>query len=352
MVVPEGVARFQLLSTLVSPAGKVTLNPEILIPEPNDPTAILLLSNAISQLSSTLRKGKANTAWISGSTSSLKTFCTEQQTALGNFPGPVPVVYCGNLRDASAAGTQEGGMNLDCEAIADAGASGVLLPLSLGDNQVTSIDDITNGKSDFGDLAETVASAYKNGLEVIPEITLEASNSWTEDKVMAVLDAVKSNVKDPVAIVLSAELVAEEETEGEDQPKPVSIGLPPIPSDLEDGIPILGSVRVPAGNNRIGDAVGELKTNGYKGAFLRADCIPGFRLNPDLELVGGFWSAVIGSLKSTRSKLFKFNSRNNMETSVGQKWGSLQQSVMDSGALGSPEDNPYLNADGGDYQAF
>ena len=69
---------------------RLSLEP-IVVPEPKDATSILLQANALSNLSEKIRvQAKSNSAWISGSVSALQTFCSEQEQARGNFPGPVP----------------------------------------------------------------------------------------------------------------------------------------------------------------------------------------------------------------------------------------------------------------------
>ena len=87
-------ARLILGQSLSSPSGKLTLSPEIVLPEPTDPTAILLQSSEIIKLSESIRSAKSNAAFLSGTVGAVRNFCTEQEGSRGNFPGPVPVVYC------------------------------------------------------------------------------------------------------------------------------------------------------------------------------------------------------------------------------------------------------------------
>jgi hypothetical protein len=63
-------------------------------------------------------------------------------------------------------------------------------------------------------------------------------------------------------------------------------------------------------------ATARLSSRNFQGAFLRADCVPGYRLNPDLKVVGGFWSAAIGDMKSLKSKNFNFRSKVKLEKDV------------------------------------
>merc|ERR1712127_340118 len=99
------------------------------------------------------------------------------------------------------------------------------------------------------------------------------------------------------------------------------------------------------------------KDAGYTGAALRSECVPGYRMNPDLKAVSSFWNACISDLKSVKSKNFAgFRVNSNMEKSVPMEWLKYQKNVIDSGALGEasgpPEDLESLDADAGDYVGF
>jgi hypothetical protein len=59
------MARAKLQQALSSPSKKLTISPEIIIPEPTDPTALLLQSTQITKMSQSLRmKAKANAVYI------------------------------------------------------------------------------------------------------------------------------------------------------------------------------------------------------------------------------------------------------------------------------------------------
>ena len=118
-------------------------------------------------------------------------------------------------------------------------------------------------------------------------------------------------------------------------------------------MPILGSVRVVAGEGRIGAETARFKECGFTGTVLRNDCLPGFRNQLDLEIVGMFWNNAIQDLKSTRSKSFSFRSKNNMEKSQATVWGNYQKDVLESGALGDPNEMvSAVDSAAGDYQGF
>ena len=63
-------------------------------------------ADAIDDLSQELRKAKAAAIWCDD-VDAVRCFATEQATAKGDFPGPLPVVYTGadrqNAMDAGAA---------------------------------------------------------------------------------------------------------------------------------------------------------------------------------------------------------------------------------------------------------
>lgn len=327
------IARSRLFEALRSPSGKLTLSAEINIPEPTDPTAILLQSTGITTLSESFRvQAKANAAWISGSVTSLKTFCVEQEQARGNFPGPVPVIYCDDTQ------------NLD--SVVEAGADGLLV--STG-GEIGSLDDLaTSG----GDWVDTCKAALECGLAPIPEVTIrdEIADSWKEDDMEALVSKITElSGGEPAGILLTVNPKPLEEDE--EEPAPVS--LPTIAKSLGKKTPIVGSIAVAAGGGRMGQEIARFKASGFTGALLRSKCVPP-ALNQDLEFVGGFWSACIGDLKSLKSKSFNFQSRNWMDKSASLEWAKYQQRVIEDGALGDPASAvPMgLNSEKGDYVGF
>eukprot|EP00980_Cylindrotheca_fusiformis_P026369 scaffold15973_cov120-Cylindrotheca_fusiformis.AAC.10 len=321
-------ARSRLFEALRSPSGKLTLSPEIVVPVPEDMTAILLLSSGITTMSEKLRvQAKANTVWISGAVKSLETFCSEQELARGNFPGPLPVVYCDPVDDIAS--------------IVAAGADGLLV-LTCGGKEIASLDDLVADTK----WVESCKAALEGGLQPIPEVTISNSTagSWSEEDVEALVSKITElSGEAPVSVLLTVN--------PEDEDHDV-VSIPNVPKALGKTTPILGSVRVPAGENRMGEETRRFKKAGYTGALLRSDCMPGFRMNMDLEFVGAFWSACIGDLKSLKSKSFNFQSRNWMDKSQSLEWAKYQQSVIESGALGDPESSVGLNPEGGDYKGF
>ena len=78
-------------------------------------------------------------------------------------------------------------------------------------------------------------------------------------------------------------------------------------------------------------------------------------MNPDLAVVGGFWSAAISDLKSLKSKSFSFRSKVKISKDVPMEWYNYQKDVMESGALGlggGGGGDDGLNPDAGDYKGF
>jgi hypothetical protein len=333
MVVSEKaqMTRGRLFEALSSPSGKLTLSPEIIIPEPSEITAILLQSSAITSMSEKIRvQAKANSAWISGSVTSLKTFCNEQEQARGTFPGPVPTIYCDKAGDLSA--------------VAAAGAEGVLVSVCDG-NEVDSLDRLAEDSA----WVEACKAALECGLQPIPEVTIGDSTaaSWKEVDIEALVAKISElSGAEPVSLLITINPVDEEQEE---------VSLPAVPKALSKRVPIMGSVRVAAGENRIGIETARFKAAGFTGAVLRSDCMPGLKMNLDLEYVGKFWSACIGDLKSLKSKSFNFQTKNFMNKSAPFEWAKYQKDVIESGSLGEMSDNigdPGVNTDNGDYQGF
>lgn len=333
----------RLKESLSSNSGKLTLSPELVIPDPTDPTALLLLASELEKMSLELRaRAKANSAFVQASSlSSLQTLCNEQETARGNFPGPIPLLYCDTVD------------NVELSQVAEAGASGVLLTLK---GAIDSVDDLSTQLTD--EFMDRCTQALDCGLQPIPEIILSntflSSDEQTAQSLIDVLtDKCSFWTEDdlPAALLLSASLSADSSSEEEEEG---DLSMPFVSKELKKKMPILASIRVVAGSNRIGSAVSELKDAGYTGAALRSECVPGYRMNPDLQAVSSFWNAALSDLKSVKSKSFAgFRSKNLMEKSVPMEWLKYQKSVIDSGALGDasgpPED---LDLNNGDFAGF
>ncbi|KAL3924637.1 MAG: hypothetical protein SGILL_000924 [Bacillariaceae sp.] len=343
------LTRGRLTEALSSPSGKLTLSPQIVVEDPANPTAILLQASAVQQLSETLRvKAKANCAFVTcaqTSLSSIKTFCNEQEEARGNFPGPLPVVYC---QPEASSEDGESDDELDLSALAEAGASGLLVTIP---EIISKADDISDGE-----WKQLCQQALENGLQPIPEVTVSDATaaSWGESDMEALVDKLAGVIEqDPVSILFTIQSSAEKsDDENEEEPEPMA--LPKISRALGRRVPIIGSVSMSAGGGRLGEETQRLKAAGFTGALMRQECLPGYKNSPSLEYVSDFWAACIGDLKSVKSKSFNFQSRNFMDSSAPLEWAKYQKSVLDSGALGEPEDGPPagLNPDAGDYQGF
>jgi hypothetical protein len=355
----QQLTRSRLAEALSSPSGKLTLSPEIIIPEPVSPTAILLQNSAVTQLSESLRtKAKANTAFVSStSTSSLRTFCVEQEQARGNFPGPVPVIYCQR--------TNDGEDNVDVAELAEIGVSGIVVSTKATATSDKSVLDID------GEFQSECTKALTCGLQPVPEVIVEdvVAASWHDDETIMeqVVDTIAGVLggQDPVSILISIVPTASsdnddndgrgKDTTSEEQKNDhVPLPLPAISRALKKRVPIMGSIRTMAGENRLGEETARYKAAGFTGAVLRRECVPNYQAGPSLEYISDFWAACVGDLKSTRSKTFNFRSKNNMEKSVSVEWAKYQKSVIESGALGEAEDTmpPGFNADAGDYKGF
>jgi len=348
------MSRAMLQQAMSSPSGKLTLSPEILIPDPRDPTAILLQGPAVTSLSTCIRtKAKANTAFVMAeSLGSFRNFCKEQEEARGNFPGPVPAVYCAK-DNTDVQGILEG-----MGEVAETGVSGILVAINEG-SEISSLEDIS------GDAPwMTVCKAAMDcGMQPIPEVTLKdtTATTWKEEDIESLVDKLAEYMgEDPVSILITINSESnsddddDDDDDDESEELPEQLPLPAVRKALGKRVPILASVKMGAGGGRMGQETARIKDAGFTGAVLRRECVPGFPANPGVEFSSDFWSACIGDLKSTRSKTFNFRSKNNMEVSMGTKWANLQSDVMESGALGEMEDNvpPGFDADSGDYQGF
>jgi len=343
-------ARSRLAEALKSPSKKLTIHPELVLPEPSDPTALLLRASEVTKMSEMIRtRAKANAVFVEGTVDALIPMAKEQEGARGNFPGPLPIIY---------SSTDDDSLTTNLEQLQDVeGVEGVLIKCFSGKVIGSADDFLAEAKTDSS-LTERCSAIWEAGLQPIPEIVLAAGSEWTEDDVEKLVDGVKESCGglDPVSIVFATGETGEEVEGGEEEEENEEPSTPniEIPSSVSKRLSFLGSVRTSAGEGRMNAAASTLSSCKFNGAFLRADCVPGYRMNPDLDVVGGFWSAAISDLKSLKSKNFSFRSKVKLSKDVPMEWYNYQKDVMDSGALGMPSSGggDGLNPEAGDYKGF
>ena len=357
----KGTQKSVIQDALRSITGKLSYAPEIVLPDPIDPTAMLLLTSNIQKMSAMLRsEAKASVLWIgSNSENNLATLVSEQEESRGSFPGPIPVIYCGGSTSSNL---------LSVDAIKKAGAIGVVLSIGKDDdneNVIQSLEDVSNVISKSSELYHAYVSA---DLEVIPEVSLCSSFAKNCD-MEALVDAVVSNLcggEDPTALLISVVREGNVILEGKPSTEDAEIyeidesefPLPTVPKQLTKRVPIVCSVKCAA--TVVSQCAALVKKAGFNGAVLHADCIPGgSRINPDLDFVGRFWAYIVGDLKSLRSKSFGFRAKMDklkMTRDVPAEWAKLHQDVAESGALGAPgiqQDPSYKDVnDGASYKGF
>ena len=340
-------ARSRLSEAFRSPSKKLTLHPEIVLPEPTDPTALLLRASEVTKLSQVLRtKAKANAVFVEGTVDALAPMGKEQEDARGNFPGPVPIVYS-LTDDTNLASSLEQLKTVE-------GVEGVMLSF-FGGKEIESVDAYLEEAKDSA-MTDMCSAIWDAGLQPIPELVLSPGSEWSDDDVERLVDAIKDTCGglDPVSIVFTNGEVTMNEEESNEESEDDSTASLSIPASISKRLAFIGSIRASAGGGRMNQATSQLSSQKFNGAFLRADCVPGYRLNPDLNIVGGFWSAAIGDLKSLKSKSFSFRSKVKLEKDIPMEWFNYQKDVMDSGALGKSGGgaDPTLNPDAGDYKGF
>ena len=304
------MARSRLTDAFRTPSRKLTLHPELVLPEPSDPTALLLRSTEIARLSQTMRtKAKANALFVEGTVDALTPMGKEQENARGNFPGPLPIIYI--LPD-------ENTLSDSMERLRDVeGLEGILIPF-FGGEEIESVASYLEESKNYPCLAEKCGAIWDAGFQPIPEVTLSPGATWADEDVVRLVDAVRDTCGglDPVSIVFTNAGSDDEAADENDQDDGPSTPKITIPSSISKRLTFIGSVRTTAGEGRMNAATTKLSSRNFHGAFLRADCVPGYRLNPDLKVVGGFWSAAIGDMKSLKSKNFNFRSKVKLEKDV------------------------------------
>lgn len=344
------MARSRLSEAFRTPSKKLSFHPELILPEPIDPTALLLRSTEVSKLSQIMRtKAKANALFVEGTIDALTPMGKEQESARGSFPSPLPLIYRHPDDDENALKA-----NLERLRNVD-GLEGILI-LFFGGKAIDSISSYTEESKNHPNLAEKCRTIWDAGFQPIPEVTLSPGMTWTEEDVIRLVNAVKDSCGgiDPLSIVFTnahSDQVADEVNK-DDNSGPSTPDIT-IPTSILKRLTFIGSVRTTAGDGRMNAATSQLSSCNFHGAYLRADCVPGYRLNPDLNVVGGFWGAAISDMKSLKSKTFNFRSKVKLEKDVPMAWYNYQKDIMDSGALGGPVGGGgELNPDTGDYKGF
>jgi hypothetical protein len=222
--------------------------------------------------------------------------------------------------------------------LAEAGVCGVVI--SCSQDQLESV------------LAPATKQALEAGLQPIPEILV--TKPWSDENQMQELtDQVTSIMgQEPAAVMVTLDIDEESDDDIEDTEDEIPVSpLPPVPKTLAKKLPILGSIRVLAGQGRMSFETQRFKDAGYTGCVLKASCLPPVA-QKDVDLMTRFWTSCIADLKSTRSKSFQFRSKNFLNKSAALEWAKYSNSVVESGALGLPEQSTSVNADQGDYQGF
>jgi len=238
------------------------------------------------------------------------------------------------------------------------GVEGVMVPF-FGGKQIESVDAYLEEVKHHSTLSDGCGAIWEAGFQPIPEIVLAPGSEWPETDVVRLVDAVKDTCGglDPVGIVFTNGRVVEtKDSDGDDDNDEQTTPSMIVPASISKRTTFIGSIRTAAGEGRMNAAVSQLSSCNFNGAFLRADCVPGYRLNPDLDVVGGFWSAAMGDLKSLKSKNFSFRSKVKLEKDVPLQWYNYQKDIMDSGALGGStlggDGDDGLDPDAGDYKGF
>jgi hypothetical protein len=299
-------ARSRLAEAFRSPSGKLTLHPKLALPVPFNPTALLLRSSKVATLGCTMQmKAGANALFVGGMVDALAPMGKEQENARGNFPGPLPIIYMlPNNKDAPSGSMMDRLRDVK-------GLEGILIPF-FGGREIGSVSGYLEASQNRPGLAEMCDDIQDAGFQPIPEVTLSPGAMWADKDVVRLVDAVGDTCGgwDPISIVFmnaagSYDGAADER--GRDSgPLMPTIA---IPASVSKRLAFIGLVRATASEGRMNAATAKLSSCNFHGALLRANCVPGHRLNPDLKVVGGFWSAAIGDMKSLKSKNFNFCSK-------------------------------------------
>eukprot|EP00617_Octactis_speculum_P020925 CAMPEP_0185762820 /NCGR_PEP_ID=MMETSP1174-20130828/21791_1 /TAXON_ID=35687 /ORGANISM="Dictyocha speculum, Strain CCMP1381" /LENGTH=324 /DNA_ID=CAMNT_0028444665 /DNA_START=41 /DNA_END=1015 /DNA_ORIENTATION=- len=293
-----------------SPVGRITLSVELATANDAD-------EKEVSELSQLCRvKAKTSCIFVK-ELEMLKIIVGEQQTAIGNFPGPVPVLY----EPSGSSDTYVA----EVAAAAAAGADAFVIPV--GEMMTSETDGIIMPESD-------VVSAADGKLELIPELKLAGSVS--EDELLGALDTIRHSVAFDT-VILSCDFPT----------------APSLPKELVKSTTVIGRVSVDPGAGQLSEAVQTFEKCGYNGAVISSTCVPRM-----IGVVGSgaYWQAALTSLKKRSSSKFA-----GVRTRVSTKWSGdaaptawleyFQEAADTSGWLDSGAEE-VIDSDGGDWKGF
>jgi hypothetical protein len=154
---------------------------------------------------------------------------------------------------------------------------------------ITNLQMIVDHASDY---SKTVQEAQKYGLQVIPELIVphdlkkNTGEIIQEEDWVTLVNTLASILggSDPAAILLSMQESSTEVSSTTGDEEDWALKLPKISKSLTKRLPVVGSVRVMAGQNRMGSAVAAFKTAGFTGTILRYVSTD-FSTNFDVPLV-------------------------------------------------------------------
>lgn len=272
----------------------------------------------IRGMSEDLRVAKTSCVAVRGMGDLLTYVAAEQAEAKGEFPGPIAVLYVQPVGEPLDA--------LDAKAVAEAGASAVLLSLPA---QVPCSGDELDAA--LAALAPVASAAAECGLEVMVELSVSASAEWDVAAAEAAFAKVEAATSCAAMVLgLRADKV---------QPLP----------DAFKGI-VLASLRLPW--SQIDDVCDSLRAAGYCGALLRSECMP--MAASTVSDWGEFWAGIVTNAKSNKSRTVTImvgrqKKVDAMKAYVEKVRASGQFEVNDGVSMGAAEG---IDAGRGDYMGF
>ena len=260
------------LGALRSPAGKITLSPEV-----TTRGVSVVPAEDIEELSRIYRQFAKAAVVVVRDSAMLAGVVKEQQSVLGDFPGPCPVVY---RPDPSPL--DDGFTIVQTAVLHDASAVAVQLSVNA---------DGSLADSDAKALEALVASAKSLGVTVIPELLGVPLNDE---------EAASTSVRSASLSAGGAKFVfLASNSEDIDRSGAATIALS---SDVIKEVAVVGVVDVPPGQDLLKETVKGLEESGLAGVILAESCVP-----EQLGVVdsGRYFAAAVSNLRSTASENFR-----------------------------------------------
>ena len=296
------------LGVLRSPAGKVTLSTEV-----SSRGSAAVSSEDVEEVSKLCRQYAKAAVVVVRDAPLVAGVVKEQQTVMGDFPGPCPVVY-----RPKPSPLESGEATVQTAVLHGATAVAVEVPMA-GDS------------SDSLATLEALATSAKTlGVTVIPELTLEADVEIGEEEASERVRAAAAAAGGCKFAFLGGAAAT-------------GSLAPSISKEARKEVGVVGVVDLPPNQDVLKATIKNFEQRGLAGAIVGTECVP---QHLDVVQSGKYFAAALMNLRSTASESFRVRLKAFDKEGSGapSEWQKYYQMVEDTGITGKDQ----LAGDDGD----